>query len=33
MQEGLHPNPAEMLPRVQELLQLAADAAIGAPHA
>lgn len=29
MQEGLHPNPGEMLPRVQELMQLAADAIVG----
>lgn len=27
VQEGLHPNPAEMLPRVQQLLALAAEAA------
>ncbi|HEX6383520.1 MAG TPA: molecular chaperone HtpG, partial [Anaerolineae bacterium] len=27
VQEGLHPNPADMLPRVQELLTLAAEAA------
>jgi molecular chaperone HtpG len=26
VQEGLHPNPAEMLPRIQELMQLAAAA-------
>jgi len=26
MQEGLHPNPSEMLPRIQTLLQIAADA-------
>lgn len=26
MQEGLHPNPGEMLPRIQTLLQIAADA-------
>lgn len=26
MQEGLHPNPSEMLPRIQELIQIAADA-------
>ncbi|MEZ4512329.1 MAG: molecular chaperone HtpG [Chloroflexota bacterium] len=27
VQEGLHPNPAEMLPRVQQLLEIAAQAA------
>jgi molecular chaperone HtpG len=27
VQEGLHPNPAEMLPRVQQLLALATEAA------
>jgi molecular chaperone HtpG len=27
VQEGLHPNPAEMLPRVQKLMELAAGAA------
>lgn len=26
MQEGLHPNPSDMLPRVQALMQIAADA-------
>jgi molecular chaperone HtpG len=26
MQEGLHPNPSDMLPRVQELMQIAVDA-------
>lgn len=26
MQEGLHPNPGEMLPRIQELMQIATDA-------
>jgi molecular chaperone HtpG len=24
VQEGLHPNPAEMLPRIQQLMSLAA---------
>jgi molecular chaperone HtpG len=24
LQEGLHPNPAEMLPRIQEILETAA---------
>lgn len=28
VQEGLHPNPAEMLPRVQKLMELAAGAAV-----
>lgn len=28
MQEGLHPNPSEMLPRVEELLLLATDALV-----
>jgi molecular chaperone HtpG len=27
MQEGLHPNPSDMLPRIQALMQIAADAA------
>jgi molecular chaperone HtpG len=26
MQEGLHPNPGEMLPRIQEVMQLAVEA-------
>jgi molecular chaperone HtpG len=26
MQEGLHPNPGDMLPRIQEVMQLAVDA-------
>jgi molecular chaperone HtpG len=26
MQEGLHPNPGEMLPRIQEVMQFAVDA-------
>jgi hypothetical protein len=25
-QEGLHPDPGEMLPRVQEMMRLAAEA-------
>lgn len=29
LQEGLHPNPVDMLPRIQELMQLATDATIG----
>lgn len=29
VQEGLHPNPAQMLPRVQQLLQLATAASLG----
>ena len=29
MQEGLHPNPSEMLPRVQELMRFAAEAELG----
>ncbi len=28
MQEGLHPNPSEMLPRVEELLMIATDALV-----
>lgn len=28
VQEGLHPNPVEMLPRIQELLMLAAEASL-----
>jgi molecular chaperone HtpG len=26
MQEGLHPNPSDMLPRIQEVMQIAVDA-------
>ena len=29
MQEGLHPNPSDMLPRVEELMQIATDALVG----
>lgn len=28
VQEGLHPNPSDMLPRIQEIMQLAATAAV-----
>jgi HSP90 family molecular chaperone len=28
IQEGLHPNPSDMLPRIQEIMQLAAAAAV-----
>jgi hypothetical protein len=31
VQEGLHPNPAQMLPRIEQLMMLATSAAAPAP--